>query len=67
MYQRVMQFHFDYVSWNDDGFWEKGANSVAFNSQFEDMMAYSGNGQLCVKANNFEPQSQHLQGFVVGE
>ncbi|CAM1154605.1 IFT122 (predicted) [Pycnogonum litorale] len=47
-------------------FQEPDANSVAWNSQVEDMLCYSGNGYLSIKAGNFPAQQQKLQGFVVG-
>lgn len=42
------------------------ANSVAWNSEFEDMFCYSGNGQLSIKTGDFPIHRQSLQGFVVG-
>ncbi|EDQ88458.1 uncharacterized protein MONBRDRAFT_26180 [Monosiga brevicollis MX1] len=47
-------------------FQEPHANSVSWNSQNEDMLCYSGNGQLHIKAANFPVHSQKMQGFVVG-
>jgi intraflagellar transport protein 122 len=44
----------------------KGANSVAWNSHFEDMLCYSGNGQLTIKTGDFPLHVQKMQGFVVG-
>jgi hypothetical protein len=44
----------------------KGANSVAWNSHFEDMLCYSGNGQLVIKTGDFPLHLQKMQGFVVG-
>jgi intraflagellar transport protein 122 len=44
----------------------KGANSVAWNSHFEDMLCFSGNGQLVIKTGDFPLHVQKLQGFVVG-
>lgn len=40
---------------------EPDANSVAWNSQVEDMLCYSGNGYLNIKAANFPAQQQKLQ------
>lgn len=45
---------------------EKGGNSVAWNSQFEDMLCFSGNGQLTIKTADFQAHVQKMQGFVVG-
>lgn len=47
-------------------FEEKNANSVAWNSEFEDMFCYSGNGTLSIKTGDFPLHQQKLQGFVVG-
>ncbi|KAJ3276500.1 hypothetical protein HK104_003648, partial [Borealophlyctis nickersoniae] len=47
-------------------FQEPNANSVAWNSEQEDMLCYSGNGMLNIKAGNFPPHKQKMQGFVVG-
>ncbi|XP_059169667.1 intraflagellar transport protein 122 homolog [Physella acuta] len=47
-------------------FQEKNANSVAWNAQYEDMLCFSGNGMLNIKASNFPVHQQKLQGFVVG-
>lgn len=47
-------------------FQEPDANSVAWNSCFEDMLAYSGGGNVSIVVSNFPPQRQRLQGFVVG-
>ncbi|XP_013786897.1 intraflagellar transport protein 122 homolog [Limulus polyphemus] len=45
---------------------EPNANSVAWNSQNEDMLCYSGAGFLNIKARDFPSHQQKLQGFVVG-
>lgn len=45
---------------------EPNANSVAWNTEMEDMLAYSGSNMLCIKTGNFPPHKQKLQGFVVG-
>jgi len=45
---------------------EPQANSVAWNSEMEDMVAYSGQNMLSIKTGDFPPHSQKLQGFVVG-
>uniref|UniRef100_A0A7S0VDQ0 Intraflagellar transport protein 122 homolog n=1 Tax=Polytomella parva TaxID=51329 RepID=A0A7S0VDQ0_9CHLO len=47
-------------------FEEANANSVAWNSDFEDMFCYSGNGMLTIKTGDFPLHQQKLQGFVVG-
>jgi intraflagellar transport protein 122 len=47
-------------------FQEPNANSVAWNSCYEDMLAYSGGGNVSIIVSNFPPQRQRLQGFVVG-
>ncbi|KAF4738243.1 hypothetical protein FOZ62_023579, partial [Perkinsus olseni] len=45
---------------------EAGANSVAWNQEFADMVAYSGNNLLCIKTGSFPSHPQKLHGFVVG-
>ncbi|XP_041457748.1 intraflagellar transport protein 122 homolog isoform X2 [Lytechinus variegatus] len=47
-------------------FQEPNANSVAWNTQYEDMLCFSGNGTLNIKASTFPVKQQKLQGFVVG-
>ncbi|PVD24347.1 hypothetical protein C0Q70_14828 [Pomacea canaliculata] len=47
-------------------FQEPNANSVAWNNSYEDMLCFSGNGMLNIKASNFPVHQQKLQGFVVG-
>jgi intraflagellar transport protein 122 len=47
-------------------FEESNANSVAWNTDMEDMFCYSGNNQLCIKTGDFPIHKQALQGFVVG-
>lgn len=47
-------------------FQETGANSVAWNSQFDEMLAYIGSHNLCVKSSNHLVYQQSLKGFVVG-
>lgn len=42
-------------------FQEPNANSVAWNSCFEDMLAYSGNGNVSIIVSNFPPHRQRLQ------
>jgi hypothetical protein len=41
---------------------EKNANSVAWNTEFEDMLCYSGNGMLSIKTGDFPLHQQKLQG-----
>eukprot|EP00727_Mastigamoeba_balamuthi_P011662 m51a1_g7118 putative intraflagellar transport protein 122 homolog isoform x2 (1281) ;mRNA; r:111972-117314 len=45
---------------------EPNANSVAWNVEFEDMLCFSGNGMLNIKAGTFPVHQQKMQGFVVG-
>uniref|UniRef100_A0A3Q2NNT8 Intraflagellar transport protein 122 homolog n=1 Tax=Fundulus heteroclitus TaxID=8078 RepID=A0A3Q2NNT8_FUNHE len=45
---------------------EPNANSVAWNTQCEDMLCFSGNGYLNIKASNFPVHQQKMQGFIVG-
>ena len=47
-------------------FEDSNANSVAWNTDLEDMMCFSGNGMLSIKTGNFPLHRQKLQGFVVG-
>nr|CAD7429322.1 unnamed protein product [Timema monikensis] len=47
-------------------FQESNANSVAWNSHCEDMLCFSGNNILSIKAGNFPVHQQKLMGFVVG-
>jgi len=47
-------------------FEEGNANSVAWNTDMEEMFCYSGSGQLCIKTGDFPIHKQSLQGFVVG-
>eukprot|EP00074_Homo_sapiens_P086834 XP_016862309.1 intraflagellar transport protein 122 homolog isoform X4 [Homo sapiens] len=47
-------------------FQEPNANSVAWNTQCEDMLCFSGGGYLNIKASTFPVHRQKLQGFVVG-
>ncbi|KAL1117127.1 hypothetical protein AAG570_004455 [Ranatra chinensis] len=47
-------------------FQEANANSVVWNSSCEDMLCFSGNGLLSIKANGFPVHQQKLMGFVVG-
>ncbi|KAK0399989.1 hypothetical protein QR680_003303 [Steinernema hermaphroditum] len=51
---------------NDLLFQEPNSNSVAWNSDNENLLCYAGNGVLNIKAHNFPPYQQRLQGFVVG-
>lgn len=44
----------------------KNANSVAWNTDMEEMFCFSGNSQLCIKTGDFPIHKQALQGFVVG-
>ncbi|XP_019647680.1 PREDICTED: intraflagellar transport protein 122 homolog [Branchiostoma belcheri] len=47
-------------------FQEPNANSVAWNTQEEEMLCFSGGGVLNIKAGNFPVHQQKMQGFVVG-
>ncbi|DAZ94814.1 TPA: hypothetical protein N0F65_012841 [Lagenidium giganteum] len=47
-------------------FEEKDANSVAWNTEFEDMLCFAGTGQLKIKTGDFPVHAQRMQGFVVG-
>jgi len=47
-------------------FQELNANSIAWNTEYEDMLCFSGNGVLNIKTGNFPVHQQKLQGFVVG-
>ncbi|XP_054629542.1 intraflagellar transport protein 122 homolog isoform X3 [Dunckerocampus dactyliophorus] len=47
-------------------FQEPNANSVAWNTQCEVMLCFSGNGYLNIKASNFPVHQQKMQGFMVG-
>lgn len=47
-------------------FTESNANSVAWNTEHEDMLCFSGNGMLSIKTGTFPLHQQKLQGFVVG-
>ncbi|KAL0036626.1 hypothetical protein WJX79_003303 [Trebouxia sp. C0005] len=45
---------------------DKNANSVAWNTEFEDMLCFSGGGKLSTKTASFPLHQQKMQGFVVG-
>eukprot|EP00039_Didymoeca_costata_P007788 m.103931 g.103931 ORF g.103931 m.103931 type:complete len:1184 (+) comp13828_c0_seq5:52-3603(+) len=47
-------------------FSEPHANSVSWNTQNEEMLCFSGNGMLHIKAGDFPIHEQKMQGFVVG-
>jgi intraflagellar transport protein 122 len=47
-------------------FEERDANSVAWNTEFEDMLCFAGNAQLKIKTGLFPVHAQRMQGFVVG-
>lgn len=47
-------------------FEERDANSVAWNTEFEDMLCFAGSGQLKIKTGGFPGHVQRMQGFVVG-
>ena len=45
---------------------ELNAASVAWNAEFEDMLAFSGGGTLSIKTGTFPVHAQKMAGFVVG-
>ena len=45
---------------------EPHASSVCFNTEYEDMFCYSGDGLLSIKTGSFAPYQQKFKGFVVG-
>ncbi|XP_065829391.1 intraflagellar transport protein 122 homolog [Oscarella lobularis] len=47
-------------------FQEPNANSVAWNTLNENMLCFSGEGCLNIKASDFPVHRQKMQGFVVG-
>lgn len=47
-------------------FQEPNTHSIAWNIQNEDMLAFSGNNMLGIKAKDFPPHRQKVVGFVVG-
>lgn len=47
-------------------FSEPNASSVAWNTDNEEMLCFSGNGTLSIKAGTFPCNVQKLNGFVVG-
>jgi len=47
-------------------FSEPGANSVAWNTEMENMLCFSGNGNLSIKTGTFPLHTQKMAGFVVG-
>lgn len=47
-------------------FQEPDINSVAWNTQYEDMLSFSGNETLAIKIVDFPSHQQKLHGFVVG-
>ena len=47
-------------------FSESPASSVAWNSQMEDMLCFSGGGMLSMKTGAFPLHQQKMAGFVVG-
>lgn len=40
--------------------------SAVYNTEFDDLLAYSGNGVLFIRLGAFAPSQQKMQGFVVG-
>eukprot|EP00828_Plagiopyla_frontata_P043467 TRINITY_DN678_c0_g1_i2.p1 TRINITY_DN678_c0_g1~~TRINITY_DN678_c0_g1_i2.p1 ORF type:complete len:953 (-),score=153.20 TRINITY_DN678_c0_g1_i2:31-2889(-) len=47
-------------------FSEINVTSVAFNTDMDELLAYSGKGLLYIKTENFPATSQKMNGFVVG-
>lgn len=47
-------------------FEEKCANAVAWNTQMEEMLCFTGNGMLNIKVSSFPLHRQNFQGYVVG-
>ena len=45
---------------------EKNADGVAWNSEHDNMLCYSGGGMLNIKTDNFPVNQHKLQGLVVG-
>ncbi|KAI6231946.1 hypothetical protein M3Y95_00435200 [Aphelenchoides besseyi] len=45
---------------------EPNVSSVAFNLENEELICFSGQSNLSVKARSFVPYQQHIDGFVVG-
>jgi intraflagellar transport protein 122 len=45
---------------------EMNVTSVAWNTDLDDILAYSGNGMLFIKTGNIPPTTQKMNGFVVG-
>ncbi len=39
---------------------------MAWNTQFEDLLCFSGNNTLSIKAADFPSHQQKMMGFVVG-
>ncbi|GBG34100.1 Intraflagellar transport protein 122-like [Hondaea fermentalgiana] len=50
----------------EEVFADKNAWSVAWNSEFEDMLCYSGDGTLSIKTGAFPVHRQAMEGIVVG-
>lgn len=47
-------------------FQDSQVSAVAWNSEMEDIIAYSGDGTLSIKTGPFPPTTQKMLGFVVG-
>ena len=47
-------------------FQEMNVTSVSWNTDMDDVLAYSGGGLLSIKMGNFPPNTQKMNGFVVG-
>jgi intraflagellar transport protein 122 len=47
-------------------FTEMNVSSCAFNSDFNDMLAYSGNDMIFIKCSNHQALMQKMKGAVIG-
>mmetsp|Transcript_14117 Transcript_14117/g.26452 ORF Transcript_14117/g.26452 Transcript_14117/m.26452 type:complete len:1032 (+) Transcript_14117:2964-6059(+) len=47
-------------------FQDNQVDTVAWNSDMDDVIGYSGNGILSIKAGQFAPSTQKASGFIVG-
>lgn len=47
-------------------FKETNVVTVAYNSEMEGLLAYSGNGVVSIRTESFPPSTQNLLGFIVG-
>eukprot|EP00494_Astrolonche_serrata_P024891 UN25151 len=54
------------ISKKEKTIYEGPANSVAWNTEFDEMLCYSGDAVICVKTALFQTHKQKMDGFVVG-